>query len=121
MNVITIESEAFKVLVDKIDSLSQFVDEHKSTVNPDEAWVDSDDVCAFLKISQRTLQRLRSTGNITYSTLGGKTYYTISEIRKLLEQRKVRSTAGSVDELCSLYQDRVMSLHNKGIVSGRPS
>ena len=114
MNVITIESEAYQALVDKIDSLSQLLDAHQQTVDPDEAWVDSDDVCSFLKISPRTLQRLRSSGNITYSTLGGKTYYTISEIKKLLENRKVRSQVDSVDELREEYQQRMNSLQGKG-------
>lgn len=113
MNVITIESEAFQSLVDKIDSLSQLIDGSQQTANPDEAWVDSDDVCAFLKISQRTLQRLRSSGNITYSILGGKTYYTISEIQKLLENRKVRSNMQSVEKLCDVYKKRVGSLQKK--------
>lgn len=114
MNVITIESEAYQALVDKIDSLSQLLDAHHQTVDPEEAWVDSDDVCSFLKISPRTLQRLRSSGNITYSTLGGKTYYTISEIKKLLENRKVRSQVDSVDELREEYQQRINSLQGKG-------
>jgi hypothetical protein len=113
MNVITIESEAYQALVDKIDSLSQLLDVHQQAVNPDEAWIDSDDVCSFLRISQRTLQRLRSSGNITYSTLGGKTYYTISEIRRVLESRKVRSHVQSVDELCDVYKKRITSLQDK--------
>lgn len=112
MNVITSESEAYKSLVDKLDSISQLLDENHKTVNPDNAWIDSDDVCSFLKISQRTLQRLRSSGNISYSTLGGKTYYTISEIRKMLEERRVRSCVDSVDELCDTYQKRVNKLGN---------
>lgn len=115
MNVITIESEAYQSLIEKIDSLSQLLDEHQTTVDPDNAWIDSDDVCAYLKISQRTLQRLRTSGNITYSTLGGKTYYTISEIRKILEERKVRSSTQSVDELCDTYKKRVSNLKNKNV------
>ncbi len=114
MNVITIESEAFKALVDKIESLSQVFDTNQQKVNPDEAWVDSDDVCLYLKISQRTLQRLRSSGKITYSTIGGKTYYTISEIKKLLESRKIRSQVDTVDELRQEYQKRMNNLQDKG-------
>lgn len=117
MNVITIESEAYQSLIDKIDSLTQLLGEKQPTVNPEEAWIDSDDVCAFLKISQRTLQRLRSSGSITYSTMGGKTYYTISEIKKLLENRKIRSNVQSVDELCDTYKKRINNLGNKGLNS----
>ncbi|TRX70729.1 helix-turn-helix domain-containing protein [Carboxylicivirga sp. M1479] len=114
MNVITFESEAYQALVDKIDSLSQLIDIHQQKVNPDEAWVNSDDVCTYLGISQRTLQRLRTNGEITYSLLAGKAYYTISEVKRLLENRIVRSTAQSVDELCDQYKKRINSFQGKG-------
>ncbi|MCW3806195.1 helix-turn-helix domain-containing protein [Plebeiibacterium marinum] len=114
MNVITIESEAYKALIEKIDSLSRFVELNQPSVNPEDAWIDGEDVCQYLRISQRTLQRLRSTGNITYSSLGGKVYYTIAEIKKLLENRKVRSSVESVDELCEMYKKRISNLQEKG-------
>ncbi|MCU4176433.1 helix-turn-helix domain-containing protein [Carboxylicivirga sp. N1Y90] len=114
MNVITFESDAYQALIDKIESLSQLIDIHQQKVNPDEAWVNSEDVCTYLGISQRTLQRLRTSGNITYSSLGGKIFYTISEIKRLLESRKVRSSAQSVDELCDAYKKRISSFQGKG-------
>lgn len=112
MNVITLESEAYQNLVEKIDSIFQRIDENHKAVTPDDAWIDSNDVCTFLKISQRTLQRLRTSGDISYSILGGKTYYTISEIRKMLEHRKVRTSVESVDELCDTYRKRINKLGN---------
>jgi len=113
MNVITIESEAYKALIDKLESLSQFLVINHQSVNPEEAWVNGEDVCTYLGISQRTLQRLRSSGNITYSTLGGKTYYTISEIKRVLESKIIRSKVQSVDELCDMYKERLGGLQNK--------
>lgn len=113
MNVITIESEAYKALIDKLDSLSQFLDLNQQPVDPDEAWIDGEEVCIYLRISQRTLQRLRSSGNITYSTLGGKNYYTISELKRVLESRKIRSSVQSVDELCEVYKERISGLNGK--------
>ncbi len=59
MEVITIESRAFKDLVSKINMISNFImhqEQIKQQTNPEEAWVDSHDVCSFLKISKRTLQ-----------------------------------------------------------------
>ncbi|WP_370457677.1 helix-turn-helix domain-containing protein [Dysgonomonas sp. ZJ709] len=40
-----------------------------------------DEVCTFLRISERTLQRLRTNGVISYSVISGKTYYIIAEIK----------------------------------------
>jgi hypothetical protein len=93
MDVITIESQAYKELVSKINTIAKFVvtiqTEEK---NPDNEWVDSYEVCTFLKISERTLQRLRSNGIISYSILSGKTYYTIAEIKRMLNEKRIRST-----------------------------
>lgn len=93
MEVITIESNAFKDLMAKINSIAKFVAEHQppEPENPDEAWVDSYEVCTFLNISERTLQRLRCKGMITYSLVSGRTYYTIGEIKRMLNEKLIRS------------------------------
>ena len=77
MEVITIDSQAYKELVAKINAIAKFVIDHQDgdKMNPDEMWVDSYDVCTFLKISERTLQRLRSKRQISYSIISGKSYY----------------------------------------------
>lgn len=59
--------------------------------NEDDIWVDSYEVCTFLKISDRTLQRLRSKGEIAYSTIRGRNFYKIGEIKRLLESRLIKS------------------------------
>ena len=101
MQVITIESEAYKDLVTKINTIAKFVIEHQQddNSNPDEMWVDSYDVCTFLKISERTLQRLRSNGVISYSIIAGKSYYTIAEIKRMLNERKIRSNEENLNNL----------------------
>ena len=59
MEVITIESRAFKLLVEKLDALTEYVYSMERPVeNEDENWVGSQEICQFLKISERTLQRL---------------------------------------------------------------
>jgi len=109
MEVITVESKAFKELVAKIDIIAQFVAEYQSVdvINPEEEWIDSFEVCSFLNISQRTLQRLRSKGEITYSVMAGKTYYTIAEIKRVLSERRIRSSEEAMQNLISNYQHHV--------------
>jgi hypothetical protein len=105
MEVITIESQAFKELNTQIRAIAKFVFEHQtSTINPDDEWVDSSDVCRFLKISERTLQRLRSNGIINYSILSGKTYYKIREIKRILNEKRIRSTDECLTDLVQNHQ-----------------
>ena len=93
MEVITIESGAFKQLVEKLDAISEQLQliEHPGE-RDDESWVVSNEICRFLKISDRTLQRLRTNGKITYSCLGGKYYYQIGQIKRLLTDHLIKST-----------------------------
>jgi len=101
MDVITIETQAYKDLLTKINSIAKFVINHQSddTINPDEEWVDSYEVCTFLNISERTLQRLRTNGIISYSLISGKTYYTIAEIKRMLNEKRIRSNGEALQGL----------------------
>lgn len=108
MEVITLESEAYKNIIEKIDSIADYV---KRQNNPngsddlDNEWVDSYEVCTFLRISERTLQRLRTNGAISYSIIAGKTYYTISEIKRVLKERLIKSTDEHLQELIKGHQE----------------
>jgi len=106
MDVITIESQAYKDLVTKINAIAKFVVDYQDddTVNPDEMWVDSYEVCTFLKISERTLQRLRSNRLISYSIISGKSYYTIAEIKRMLNEKRIRSTEECMNDLINNYK-----------------
>ncbi len=106
MEVITVESKAYKELVAKINTIAQFVAEYQSVnaINPEEEWIDSFEVCSFLNISQRTLQRLRSKGAITYSVIAGKTYYTIAELKQMLNERQIRSSEEAMQNLITNHQ-----------------
>jgi hypothetical protein len=67
MEVITIESQAFKNLLSKVDMIFDYVISVQNVPDETDGWVDSYQVCTFLKISERTLQRLRSENKISYS------------------------------------------------------
>lgn len=101
MEVIIFESNAYKQLIEKIEALSNVIStiEPKQQENDDDKWVDSVEVCDFLRISERTLQRLRTSGNIAYSNIGGKYYYQISQIKKMLSERLIKSSEEQLNEL----------------------
>lgn len=105
MDVITIESRAFKQLMDKLEAVSEYIHAMEHLVeNEDENWVGSQDICQFLKISERTLQRLRANGKITYSCMGGKYYYQIGEIKKLLKANVIKSTDECLQDLIAHHK-----------------
>lgn len=97
MKVIVIDSEAYKRLVQKIDWIHTYVkkQEKKNTIiqesDPSEVWLNDQDAAAILRVSKRTMQRLRSNGDITYSIRGNKAWYTLAEVKRLLSGRVIRS------------------------------
>ena len=88
MEVITIESRAFKQLMDKLEALSEYVYSMEPSV----------------EISERTLQRLRANGKITYSCMGGKYYYQIGQIRKLLRAHIIKSNDECLQDLIAHHK-----------------
>ena len=96
MRVITIESEAYKKLVRQIEWIYSYVKKQakeNATPKPDpsEVWIGNDEAAKILEISQRTLQRLRTNGEITYSIRGGKARYTLQEVNRLIAGRVVKN------------------------------
>lgn len=51
---------------------------------PLEDWLDGNEVKKLLKISERTLQTLRSNGTLAYSKVSGKLYYRRQDLQKVL-------------------------------------
>lgn len=105
MDRITIDSAAYKEVVERLKRIEHYVIEaSQSSENLDKMWVDSYAVCQYLQISERTLQRLRSKGEIAYSVLGGKIYYTLGAIKHALESRTIKRSEEQFAELRAHYE-----------------
>ena len=109
MEVITIESEAFKKMTANIDTIAKFVTalQNKSEEESVDGWVDDNEVCAFLNISSKTLYRLRTANAISYSQIRGRNFYKISEIQRMLNENIVRRSDEHLQNLINNYQLRV--------------
>ena len=109
MEVITIESQVFKELMAKINTIAKFViaQQSKTEETSVDGWVDSHEVCSFLKISSKTLQRLRAANTISYSKIRGKNFYRISEIQRLLNDNIIKRSDEHLQNLISNHQLRV--------------
>ena len=72
MEIITMESTAYKELVEKIDRIAGYVRDSERSKKGDGAdvWLCNEEVMSLLGISRRTLQRLRDGGRIRYAIFG---------------------------------------------------
>ena len=101
MEIITIEAQAYKELMAKINMIAKFVAyiQAKADEAQNDGWVDNYEVCTFMKISERTLQRLRASRLVNFTLIRGKTFYRISEIQRLMDENIIRRTDEHLQEL----------------------
>ncbi|MCT4646817.1 MAG: helix-turn-helix domain-containing protein [Carboxylicivirga sp.] len=105
MEVITIDSEAYKDLVKKIDRIAEFVEKYMEAdqKTKQEIWLDSFEVARLLKISTKTLQRLRKDKLVSYTILRGKCLYKLSEIERGLNERIIKADPRSLNDFRRNY------------------
>jgi hypothetical protein len=60
--------------------------ENKQQSDPEQVFFDNQDFMKLMNISKRTAQSWRDTGMIAFSQVGGKMYYRLSDILKMLER-----------------------------------
>lgn len=83
MEVITITSEAFQEIVNKIDNINTRLNAKEK--EPKEVWLDNQEFMQLLKVSKRTAQHYRDTGLISFSQVGNKIYYKLADVEQLLK------------------------------------
>ena len=86
MEVITIQSDAYKAILAKLESLEQkLVDDQEH-----DRLITNEELCLLLNISKRTAQHYRDSGLIQFSQpqAGAKVYYKLSWVNEMIEKHK---------------------------------
>lgn len=93
MDIIAIEKESFDSFRKKLEQIASLAPKQLSnnTLFIEQEWIEGKELVASLNISPRRLQHLRESGKLSFSTIGKKIYYRISEVKSLLEQSKINS------------------------------
>lgn len=89
MQVVTIESEAFQQIVEKIEAINERLTAKEK--QPKEIWYDNDELAEMLHISKRTLQNYRDKGTISFSQLGNKIFYKAQDVEELLAKHYIKA------------------------------
>ncbi len=98
MKIITIEEEAWQKLNSSINAIAEYL-KRQEDKSHDDLWLNNHEVCQYLHISEKTLWRMRTNGEIAYSKLYGQYFYTIGAIKEMLNTNAVKSTDEFVQEL----------------------
>ena len=89
MKFIFIGSNAYNNLIGRIEKIEKAIITLQRSVSLGSEWLSSDEVCAILHISKRTLQRYRSNRLITFSVVNHKMLYSKTDILNILSEKMV--------------------------------
>lgn len=74
----------------KKELLTELVSMLKEKVSEPQ-WIKAPQVRKLLSISPGTLQNLRINGTLPYTKIGGVTYYSMSDIEKVMQSKRVHN------------------------------
>lgn len=76
-------NDSIKQIMDMLHELHKLM-KAKNRLNGENIY-DNQDLCVMLKLSKRSLQRLRSLGVLPYLQIGQKTFYLESDVMKYIQ------------------------------------
>ena len=84
MEALILSKNQYNELLKKIDEVKTSLDEKQK--NPKDVFVDNQEFLQLMNISKRTAQTWRDEGVVSFSQIGSKIYYRMSDVEKLLEK-----------------------------------
>ena len=84
MEAVILTSEQYKELVVRLDKLNSTLESNQKL--PQETFLDNQEFIQLMNISKRTAQTWRDEGIVSFSQIGSKIYYRMSDVQKLLDK-----------------------------------
>ena len=95
MEVITIQSEAFKALMNKLNAMEEQIEKiGNRRPRLEDEYIDSTEVCRLLQVSRKTLDRYREQDLIPYTKIKKRVYYRFSDLDAFMQRNSVKPKPG---------------------------
>jgi len=85
MEVLTIQSEAFQQLFNRLDKMESYFKNVAKQQPLTEQWFDIAQTCRILNVCKKTLQNYRNRGDVSYTKFGNKIYFSSASIEEHLK------------------------------------
>ena len=92
MEAIIITKDQFSDLMSKLDTIQSQLNSKNDPKK--ETFLDNQEFLLLMKISKRTAQTWRDEGKISFSQVGSKIYYKLSDVEKLLQEHYNKAFKG---------------------------
>ena len=110
MKVITIESSAYRTMLEQIADVREAKEERRrKEAETKDRLLNTAQAAELLNVSTRTLQRMRDDHRIEYVIVRGTCRYRLSEVQRLLETNTIRNKEETVEALLHNYSLRTGS------------
>ena len=117
MEIIIMESSAYKELMEKIDGIHAYVRDNireKKKADIQEIWLSNKELKSLLGISNRTLQRLRDNKKLDYAIFSGACRYRYTEVERLINDSIIVCNPQQLEDFRKNYRIRTGKVHKKG-------
>ncbi len=105
MELITFDHPAYQELVNKINQIADYVfHKEASPQQKQETWLTSEELADLLRISTRTLQRMRKDQTIPYTILRRKCLYRLSDVEKCIADRIITCSPQTLEDFYKNYR-----------------
>ncbi len=84
MEAVILSKEQYTDLVSRLDEIVNRLNAKNESKK--DTFVDNQEFLLLMKISKRTAQTWRDEGRISFSQVGNKIYYKLSDVEKLLDE-----------------------------------
>lgn len=89
MEAVILTKEQFTELQASIEEIKNKIENQSK--KPNEVFIDNQEFMIMMKISKRTAQTWRDEGKVSFSQVGNKIYYKLSDVEELLNQHSVKA------------------------------
>lgn len=89
MQAIILPAKEYTELLQRVKEINSKLDAQSATL--EEKFIDNADFIELMKISKRTAQSWRDEGIISFSQIGSKIYYRMSDIQAMLDKNYRKS------------------------------
>jgi len=115
MDVITMDSEAFKHLEDKISNICDYIkrlEEENRHLTIESQVIDNYDLCTYLRTTPKTLWRKREEGRLSFIDDGGRIRYRVEDIRTFLDIHSFKGCRVKIDDVIESHLNYVKQRQN---------
>lgn len=104
MEIITFDHKVYQDLNDKIQRIAEYVfSKEKNPAHRQEIWLTSEELAELLKVSTRTLQRMRKERTIPYCMLRNKCVYRLSDVEECISKRVINCNPQTLEDFRNNY------------------